>query len=74
LGGVEITYEIDFSQFCCLNKDCPDYRMKNQGNIVLKERYGEKTMSLLNVKPARCALVKQELQHFLDSTLPRKKF
>lgn len=30
LQGVEITSKIDFSQFCCLNKDCPDYRMENQ--------------------------------------------
>ena len=40
-GGVEITSEIDLSQFFCLNKDCPDYGMKNQGNIVFKEIYGK---------------------------------
>ena len=48
--GVEITSEIDFSQFCCLNKDCPDYGMKNQGNIVLKERYGKNKHILLKCK------------------------
>ena len=42
IGGIGITFEIDFSQFFCWNKGCPDYGIKNQGNIVLKERYGKK--------------------------------
>jgi hypothetical protein len=63
-----------FPQFCCLKKDCPGYKMKNQENIALKERYGKITMHFLNVKPASVVLVKPEVQHFLDSTLPRKKF
>ena len=25
IGGIGITSEIDFSQFFCWNKDCPDY-------------------------------------------------
>lgn len=49
-GGVEITSEIDLSQFCCLNKDCPYYGMKNQGNIVFKERYGKNNHALLKCK------------------------
>ena len=35
-GGIVITSEIDFSQFFCWNEDCPDYGIKNQGNIVFK--------------------------------------
>jgi hypothetical protein len=29
-GGIGITSEIDFSQFCRWKKDCPDYGIKNQ--------------------------------------------
>ena len=53
LGGVEITSEIDFSQFCYLNKDCPDYGLKNQGNIVLKERYGKNNYALFKCKTCK---------------------
>ncbi|WP_129582634.1 hypothetical protein [Methanolobus psychrotolerans] len=31
------TSEIDLPEFCCLNADCPDYGLKDQGNIVLKK-------------------------------------
>jgi hypothetical protein len=74
VGGVEITSEIDLSQFCCLNKDCPDFGVKNQGNIAFKEIYGKNTMYFLNVKPVSVALVKQEVLHFLDWIHLRKKF
>jgi hypothetical protein len=49
-GGIGITSEIDFSQSFCWNKDCPDYGIKNQGNIVLKERYGKNNHALLKCK------------------------
>jgi len=49
-GGVLITSEIDFSQFFCWNTDCTDYGIKNQGNIVLKERYGKNNHVLLKCK------------------------
>jgi hypothetical protein len=39
--------ELDLSEFCCLNKDCPDYGKKGKGNIKLKERYGPKNRALL---------------------------
>ena len=52
-GGVEITSKIDFSQFCCLNKDCPNYGLKNQGNIVLKERYGKNNYALFKCKTCK---------------------
>jgi hypothetical protein len=48
--GIEITSEIEFSQFCCWNKDCPDYGIKNQGNIALKERYSKNNHALLKCK------------------------
>ncbi|WP_229389261.1 hypothetical protein [Methanosarcina sp. DH2] len=54
-GGIEITSEIDFSQFFCWNKDCPDYGIKNQGNIAFKERYGKNNRVLLKCKTCnRC--------------------
>ncbi|MCL7412205.1 MAG: hypothetical protein M8353_01120 [ANME-2 cluster archaeon] len=34
--------ELDLSEFCCLNKDCPDYGKKGKGNIRVKERYESK--------------------------------
>jgi transposase-like protein len=53
LGGLEITSEIDFSQFCCWNKDCPDYGIKNHENVVLKERYGKNNHALLKCKTCK---------------------
>ena len=50
LGGIGITSDIDFSQYFCWNKDCPDYGVKNQGNIVFKERYGKNSHVLLKCK------------------------
>jgi hypothetical protein len=38
-GGIGITSGIDFSRFCFWNKNCPDDGMKNQENIVLKEKW-----------------------------------
>jgi len=79
-GGILITSEIDFSQFFCWNKDCPDYGINNQGNIVLKERYGKRkdmvktTMRFLNVKLVKNVLVKREIQYFSNLTLLKKKF
>ena len=52
-GGIEITSEIDFSQFFCWNEDCPDYGIKNQGNIVFKERYGKNNHALLKCKTCK---------------------
>lgn len=52
-GGILITSEIDFSQFFCWNKDCTDYGIKNQGNIVLKERYGKNNHLLLKCKTCK---------------------
>ena len=49
-GGIRITSELDFSQFFCWNKDCPDYGIKNQGNIVFKERYGKNNHALFKCK------------------------
>ena len=49
-GGIRITSELDFSQLFCWNKDCPDYGIKNQGNIVFKERYGKNNHALLKCK------------------------
>ncbi|AKB44147.1 hypothetical protein MSVAZ_1878 [Methanosarcina vacuolata Z-761] len=80
IGGIRITSEIDFSQFFCWNKDCPDYGINNQGNIVLKERYGKRknmvktTMRFLNVKLVKNVLVKREIQYFSNLTLLKKKF
>jgi hypothetical protein len=34
--------ELDLSEFCCLNEDCPDYGKKGKGNMRVKERYGPK--------------------------------
>ena len=54
-GGIVIASEIDFSQFFCWNKDCPDYGIKNQGNITFKERYGKNNHVLLKCKTCnRC--------------------
>ena len=44
---------IDLSQFCCLNKDCPDYGVKNQGNIAFKEIYGKNNHVLLKCKTCK---------------------
>ena len=52
-GGIKITSEIDFSPFFCWNKDCPDYGIKNQGNIVFKERYGKNHHALLKCKTCK---------------------
>lgn len=62
-GGWNILQN-NVSQSCCLNKDCSDYEMKNQGNIVFKESMVIITMLFLNVKPASAALVKQEKLYF----------
>ena len=50
IGGIIITSEPDSSQLFCWNKDCPDYAIKNQGNIVFKERYGKNNHALLKCK------------------------
>ena len=52
-GGIRITSELDFSQFFCCNKDCADYGLKSQGNIVLKERYGKNNHALLKCKTCK---------------------
>jgi len=36
--------ELDLSEFCCLNKDCPDYGKNGKENIRVKERYGSKNL------------------------------
>jgi transposase-like protein len=41
------------SQFFCWNEDCPDYGIKNQGNIFLKERYGKNQHALLKCKTCK---------------------
>ena len=28
--------ELDLSEFCCLNEDCPDYGKKGKGNVRSK--------------------------------------
>jgi transposase-like protein len=52
--GIVITSEIDFSQFFCWNENCPDCGIKNQGNIVLKERYGKNNPALFKCKSKSC--------------------
>jgi hypothetical protein len=71
--GIETPSEIDFSQFCCLNKDCPDYGMKNQGNIVFKERYGKNNHALLKCKTCKRCFSEKRSTAFLDSIFLRKK-
>ena len=39
-----------FHNFFCWNKDCPDYGIKNKGNIVFKERYGKNNHALHRCK------------------------
>ena len=74
VGGIGITSKIDFSQFFCWNKDCSDYGIKNQGNIVFKDLYGKNNQALLKFKIVGIAFVKQKVQYFTDSTLLRKQF
>jgi hypothetical protein len=50
IGGIGITSEIDFSHLSCWNKDCTEYGIKNQGNIVFKEIYGKNNHALLKCK------------------------
>jgi hypothetical protein len=54
--GIEITSEIDFSQFFSWNKDYPDYGIKNQRNIVFKERYGKNNHALFKCKTCKSCL------------------
>jgi len=47
--------ELDLSEFCCLNKDCPDYGKNGKGNLRVKEKYGSKNRALLRGKTCtRC--------------------
>ena len=52
--------ELDLSEFCCLNKDCPDYGKKGNGNLRVKERYGPKNRALLRCNT--CTSVKSILK------------
>ena len=45
-----------FHNFFCWNKDCPDYGIKNKGNIVFKERYGKNNHALLRCKTCKHCL------------------
>jgi hypothetical protein len=69
-GGIGITSEIDFSQFFCLNKDCPGYGIKNQGNIVFKERYGENNHELLKCKTCKHCFIETLKQEYPDWSHP----
>ena len=69
-GGIIITSEIDFSQFFCLNKDCPDYGVKNQGNIVLKELYGKNNRVLLKCKTCKCCFSETRGTIFFELNTP----
>jgi len=42
--------ELDLSEFCCLNKDCPNYGKKGKGNIRVKERYGSKKSGAIEMQ------------------------
>jgi hypothetical protein len=57
-----------------INEDCPDYRLENQGNIVLKKDMARVITHFLNAGYVSVALVKQEAQLFSDWILLRKKF
>jgi len=49
-SDIQMTSEIDYSQLCCLHEDCPSYGKKDQGNIVIKERYGKNNRVLFKCK------------------------
>ena len=74
IWGIVITSEIDLSQFFCWNEDCPDYGIKNQGNIFLKDRYGKKQHSLLKCKTCKRCFSETRCTDFSNSILLRKKF
>jgi len=72
-GGIVITSEIDFSQFFCWNEDCPDYGIKNQGNIFLKERYGKKQHALLKCKTCKRCFSETRGTVFFELNTPEEE-
>ncbi|MDD3247335.1 MAG: hypothetical protein PHF18_10900 [Methanosarcina sp.] len=73
-GGIGITSEIDFSQYFCWNKDCADSGVKNQGNIVFKERYGKNNHALLKCKICKHCLSKTKGTVFFGLNTPDDEF
>lgn len=41
---------IDVSGYWCVNPECPDYGVRGNGNIFLKERYGNQDHALFQCK------------------------
>jgi transposase-like protein len=72
-GGIVITSEIDLSQFFCWNEDCPDYGIKNQGNIVLKERYGKNDHALLKCKTCKSCFSETRGTVFFELNTPQEE-
>ena len=64
--------ELDLSEFCCLNKDCPDYGKKGKGNIRVKERYESKNRALLRCNSLSARLSSNIIFFaFILTTIPR---
>jgi transposase-like protein len=72
-GGGEITSEIDLADFCCLNTDCPDYGLKNQGNIVVKERYGKSNHALLKCRTCKHCFSETRGTAFFELDTPQEE-
>ena len=50
--------ELDLSEFCCLNEDCPDYGKNGKRNIKVKERLRPKNRALLRCNTCTCCFSK----------------
>jgi hypothetical protein len=62
-----------FSQFFCWNKVCPDYGINNQGNIVLKEKYGKNNHALLKCKTCTKCFSETRCTVFFQLNTPEKE-
>lgn len=66
--------DMDCSTFCCQNKRCPDFGTYNQGNIRLKERYGQDRVALLWCRTCHRTFSERRGTPLFKSVLPLKKW
>ncbi len=64
----------DFSRFCRLNSECPEYGERRAGNLSVTSRYGpEKARRMLRCRACKVRFSERKGTPLLDSRLPSKE-
>ena len=63
----------DLGRFCCLNRDCPDYGRRGQGNLTAPMRYGPQGRRLLRCRTCKARFSERKGTPLFDARLRADK-